>query len=102
MTATTRTDEAGNIDVARVCELANLALTPDELATFQDQMDTIVAYVRKIGELDVSGIEPTVHGQPVHNVFREDRHETWLDRERVLANAPDRVGSEFRVPRIVE
>lgn len=96
------TSKAEDIDVARVCELANLELAPGELETFQEQMATIVAYVRKIGELDVSGIEPTVHGQPVHNVFREDRHQPWLDRDRVLANAPDRVGPEFRVPRIVE
>lgn len=96
------TPKTDDIDDARVCELANLELAPGELAKFQEQMDTIVAYVRKIGELDVAGIEPTVHGQPVHNVFREDRREAWLDRERVMANAPDRVGSEFRVPRIVE
>lgn len=95
-------NKAEDIDVARVCQLANLELAPEELEKFQEQMATIVAYVRKIGELDVSGIEPTVHGQPVHNVFREDRHEVWLDRERVLANAPERVGNEFRVPRIVE
>jgi aspartyl-tRNA(Asn)/glutamyl-tRNA(Gln) amidotransferase subunit C len=94
--------QGGEIDVARVCELANLALAPGELEMFQGQMATIVAYVRKIGELDVSGIEPTVHGQPVHNVFREDVRKVWLDRERVLANAPERVGNEFRVPRIVE
>ncbi len=102
MSDTTKNECAENIDVARVCELANLALAPGELETFQEQMATIVTYVRKIGELDVSGIEPTVHGQPVHNVFREDRCETWLDRGRVLANAPDHVGPEFRVPRIVE
>jgi aspartyl-tRNA(Asn)/glutamyl-tRNA(Gln) amidotransferase subunit C len=90
------------IDVARVCELANLSLAPDELETFQQQMATIVAYVRKIAELNVDGIEPTIHGQAVQNVFREDRVEPGLDRERVLANAPDRIGPEVRVPRIVE
>ncbi len=91
-----------NIDVARVCELAHLELAPGELAAFQEQMATIVTYVQKIGELDVDGIEPTVHGQPVLNVFREDVVEHWLDAGCVLANAPDRVGNEFRVPRIVE
>ncbi len=91
-----------DIDVARVCELAHLELPPEELAAFQEQMATIVAYVHKIAELDVEGIEPTVHGQPVLNVFREDEAVAGLDRERVLANAPERVGDEFRVPRIVE
>jgi len=90
------------IDVARVCELANLALPAEELPKFQEQMNTIVEYVRKIAELDVSGIEATSHGQPVSNVFREDVVQPGLPREAALDNAPDRTEDEFRMPRIVE
>ncbi len=90
------------IDVAYVANLARLELDPKTAAQFQSQMETIVAYVRKIGELDVTGIEPTSHGQPVYNVFREDIPTPGLDRERVLANAPARLDDAFKVPRIVE
>ena len=90
------------IDVAYVANLARLELDPATAALFQRQMETIVDYVRKIGELDLTGIEPTSHGQPVYNVFREDVERPGLDRERVLANAPARLGDEFKVPRIVE
>ena len=90
------------IDVAYVANLARLELDAATVAQFQRQIETVVAYVRKIGELDLTGIEPTSHGQPVYNVFREDAARAGLDRAQVLANAPARVGDEFQVPRIVE
>lgn len=91
------------IDVARVCELANITLDPAELPLFQEQMARIVDYVRKIRELDVDGIEPTAYGQRVANVLREDVVERWEPgTEAAMANAPDRSGDEFRVPRVVE
>lgn len=90
------------IDVAYVAGLARLELTPDEKHTFQQQLETIVKYVEKIAELDVSGIEPMQHGQSRINVFREDVVVPSLDRECFLANAPERNGCEFKLPKIVE
>ncbi|MEI7902010.1 MAG: Asp-tRNA(Asn)/Glu-tRNA(Gln) amidotransferase subunit GatC, partial [bacterium] len=90
------------IDVAYVAELARLKLSPDETSTFQQQLETIVRYVEKIGELDLTGIEPTLHGQALVNVFREDVVVPSLDRERFLSNAPERNGFEFKLPKIVE
>ena len=90
------------INVAYVAELARIALTPDETARLQSDLETIVGYVEKIGELDVSGIEPTLYGQAVVNAFREDRVEPSGVREQALAIAPDRNGSEFKLPKIVE
>ena len=90
------------IDVAYVAELARLELTPAERGLFQQQLETIVRYVEKIGQLDVSGIEPTMHGQTLVNVFREDVVTPSVDRERALANAPLRNGDEFKLPKIVE
>ncbi len=90
------------IDVAYVAELARLKLTPEEERTFQQQLETIVRYVEKIGEVDLTGIEPTLQGQALVNVFREDVVVPSLDRERFLANAPERNGFEFKLPKIVE
>ena len=91
------------IDVKKIGELANLEFSPDELAKFQGQLETIVSYVQKIGEVDVSGIDPTItvatassHG------FREDIPSPPADREVFLKNAPERINHEFKVPRIVE
>jgi aspartyl-tRNA(Asn)/glutamyl-tRNA(Gln) amidotransferase subunit C len=90
------------INVAYVAELARIELTPEEQRLFQRQLETIVGYVEKIGELDLDGIEPTRHGQNLVNVFREDRAIAPEAREPFLANAPERNGFEFRLPKIVE
>ena len=90
------------IDVGYVAELARLELTAEEKALFQGQLESIVGYVEKISEVDVTGVEPMMHGRPLANVFREDEVCSSLDKEQALANAPKRVGDEFLLPKIVE
>ena len=90
------------INVARICELAHLVIPADESAKFQRQLESVIEYVRKLGELNLDGIEPTVYGQPVASVFREDIAVPWLSPDAAIANAPDRINGEFKVPKIVE
>lgn len=90
------------IDVRYVANLARIELSDDEVATFQKQLEDVVGYVDQLGELDVSGIEPTSHAHPVMNVFRNDVVKAGLDRDSVLANAPEETQDQFKVPKIVE
>ena len=89
-------------DIDRVAHLARLALTDAERQTFGAQLETIVAYVDKIAELDVEGLPATLHGHAVNNIFREDVPVEGLPTEVALANAPARVEDEIRMPRVVE
>ena len=91
-----------NIDVAYVAELARIALTAEETALFQGQLETIVDYVNKINALDLEGVQPTMHGQVSTNFFREDVVCPSLSRAEALDNAPARTESEFKLPKIVE
>jgi aspartyl-tRNA(Asn)/glutamyl-tRNA(Gln) amidotransferase subunit C len=93
---------AEEIDVAYVAQLATIRLTDEEVRLFQRQIPVILAYMDQLRRLEVSGIEPTSHGQPVYNVLREDVPEPGLDAAQVLANAPARLRDTFKVPRIVE
>lgn len=90
------------IDVGYVAELARLELTEEEKAVFQPQLENIVKYVEKISEVDVTDVEPMMHGRPLVNAFREDVVRESLPTEVALANAPQRVGDEFLLPKIVE
>lgn len=91
-----------SMDVSYVARLARLSLTDEERRTFQPQLDQVVGYVRQIGELDLSGVEPTSHVRPLSNVFRDDIEVPGLDHETVMRNAPETVQDQFSVPRIVE
>ena len=90
------------IDVGYVSELARLELSEEEKSVFQPQLENIVGYVEKISEVDVSGVEPMMHGRTLVNVFREDVERPSMDRAEALANAPAKVGDEFLLPKIVE
>ena len=90
------------IDVAYVAELARLELTDEEKSVFQPQLENIVKYVEKISSVDVDGVEPMMHGRPLVNAFREDAVRPSMPVETALENAPERVGDEFLLPKIVE
>ena len=90
------------INVREVAALARIDLSEEDIEEFGRQMQEIVGFVRKIGELDLEGIEPTSHAHPESNVFREDVAEPGLDRDTALANAPLQADGQFVAPRMVE
>lgn len=89
-------------DVQHVARLARLELSEAELERMRVEMDAILAYMDKLRSLDTSGVEPTSHAVPLRNVMREDEPRPSTSRDDMLANAPDRAGDFFRVPRIIE
>jgi aspartyl-tRNA(Asn)/glutamyl-tRNA(Gln) amidotransferase subunit C len=92
-------DEA---QVRKVAKLSRLDLTDAEVQEFTGQLSAILDYVEKMNELDTDGIEPLAHCLPVSNVFREDCVRESLGTEKALANAPQRDGDFFKVPKILE
>jgi aspartyl-tRNA(Asn)/glutamyl-tRNA(Gln) amidotransferase subunit C len=87
--------------VRHVAKLSRLALGEAELATLGGQLESILQYVAKIGELDVKNVEPMAHALPLHNVFRDDVAEPALPLEKVLQNAPETDGPFFAVPKVL-
>lgn len=82
--------------------LARLALSEQELTTFQDQLSRILEHAGKVQALNTEGVEPTSHAIPLVNVFRRDEVIAPLSREETLSNAPAAEAGYFRVPRIIE
>ena len=89
-------------DVDHVARLARLALSDAEKERMRAQLDSILAYIDKLRALDVEAVEPTSHAVPLVNVMRDDEVAPGLPAPEALANAPDRAGEFFRVPRIIE
>ncbi len=90
------------IDVAHIANLARLELSDDMIEKLQGDMEAIVEYVEQLQELDIEGIEPTAHGSPLTNIWREDICKESFDREVMLKNAPATVDDELlRVPQVL-
>lgn len=89
-------------NVRQVATLARLRLGAAEEAQLADQLGAILSYVEKLAQVDTTGVEPFSHGVDYSNALRDDRVTNQADAEALLANAPDRDESFFKVPKIIE
>ena len=91
-----------DFDIHYVANLARIALSPDQEARLAAQLGDILGYVKKLEELDVTGVEPMAHAVPLANVLRTDEVQPSIPQEAALANAPKQTNGLFVVPKIVE
>ena len=89
-------------DVEHVARLARLELSEADKERMRRELDSILSYIDKLRALDTEGVEPTAHAIPMTNVMRDDMPRPSLPQDVMLANAPERSGEFFRVPRIIE
>ena len=92
-------------EVRRVADLANLALSDDEIARMAHDLDGILTHIDQLNELDTSGVEPmaqVLYDAEETATLREDRERPTLGNEAALANAPCSGGGYFKVPRVIE
>lgn len=89
-------------DVMKVAHLARLELPESESERLTADMNSILGYIDKLGELDTASVEPTSHAVPVSNAFREDEVMDYFSAVEGLANAPDSEEGSFKVPRVIE
>jgi aspartyl-tRNA(Asn)/glutamyl-tRNA(Gln) amidotransferase subunit C len=93
---------AVDINLKEVAHLARLELTPEEEQKLGAQLGSILTYIEKLKEVDVSNVEPTAHAFPLVNVTRSDEVRPSLPHEEAMRNAPAQMNGLFVVPKIVE
>lgn len=89
-------------EVLHVARLARLSLSEAEADRLREQLGNILSYIRQLDALDTKDVIPTSHAVEMGTPFRDDTVRPFGDKESILANAPDREGDFFRVPRIIE
>jgi aspartyl-tRNA(Asn)/glutamyl-tRNA(Gln) amidotransferase subunit C len=89
-------------DLAHVAALARLALSEDEIASMSRDLEQMLEYVATLDRLDTEGVPPTAHGFELATPLRPDQPVEPLDPELALANAPERQGTAFLVPKVLE
>ena len=92
-------------DVLRVAELAHLELSDAEVQTYLGQLDSILAYIEKLNQLDTADVEPmaqSLAGAATDVALRDDIVVPSQVAEDVLAIAPDPRKPYFRVPKVID
>ena len=88
-------------DVRKVAQLARLNLPDDKIATYTEQLESILGYVSQLEQVDTTGVPETTRAVEVTNVTRNDGVDPTPVREELLNQAPQREGDFFRVPKIL-
>ena len=92
--------------VERVAELAHLQLTPNETGAMLHDLNAILEYVDELNELDTTGVVPLAQVTELMDAagggLRGDMVQPSLDRNKVLAEAPETDGVFFKVPKVIE
>ena len=88
--------------VEYIAELSRLSLSEAEALAMERDLERILDYVASLQELDTEGVEPTAHVIALDTPLRSDRAAAAMDPELVVANAPERAGTAFLVPRVID
>lgn len=89
-------------EAAHVAHLARLSFSDAETEKFTAQLNDILLYMDKLGQVDTAGVAPLSHAIAQKNAFRPDAVMDSLPVETSLANAPAARSGCFQVPRVIE
>ena len=88
--------------VRRIAQLARIRVRDDELPQLQEELNGILGWIEQLNEVNVDGVEPITGATRMALKMREDVVTDGGYGEKVLANAPERIGDYYAVPKVVE
>jgi aspartyl-tRNA(Asn)/glutamyl-tRNA(Gln) amidotransferase subunit C len=87
-------------EIDKIADLAHLELSAEEKATFGRQFGEILAYFKKIEEVDLSAVEAAPDEQPPAPKFRADRMSpSGMSPEEFSPYLED---GHYKVPKVIE
>jgi aspartyl-tRNA(Asn)/glutamyl-tRNA(Gln) amidotransferase subunit C len=94
-----------SVDVAtvrRIAHLARIDVAEDEVEHLQSELNAMLAFVERLSEVNVEGVEPMTSVTPMAMKKRADVVTAGDDAEAVLQNAPQSEDHFYLVPKVVE
>jgi aspartyl-tRNA(Asn)/glutamyl-tRNA(Gln) amidotransferase subunit C len=94
--------EVNDAMIEKLAHLARLEFDDMEKEEIKNDLQRMIAFVEKLNELDLEGVEPLLHMSDEINVLREDEVEGSISREDALKNAPLHDEQFFKVPKVIK
>ena len=88
--------------IEKLAHLARLKFNDEEKKAIKNDLQRMIAFVEKLNELDLEGVEPLIHMSDEINVLREDEIKGSISREDALKNAPLHDEKFFKVPKVIK
>ena len=87
----------------KIASLAKLELTEQEIKEYSKDLTNILKWMEELKEVDVSNVEPVTSVTKNELYEREDiAYKNTVEQEKILLNAPEKVGEYFTVPKVIE
>lgn len=94
--------EVNDALIQQLATLARLEINAGESEEIRHDLQRMITFVEKLGELDTTDVKPMLHMTTDTNVMREDRVLPLISREEGLQNAPSHNGEYFKVPKVIK
>ena len=94
--------EVNDAMVEKLAHLSRLQFNEIEKAEIKSDLQRMIAFVEKLDELDLDGVEPLLHMSDEVNVLRDDEVKGSVSREEALKNAPLHDEQFFKVPKVIK
>jgi aspartyl-tRNA(Asn)/glutamyl-tRNA(Gln) amidotransferase subunit C len=88
--------------VDKLAHLSRLSFNDTEKVEIKKDLQSMIAFVEKLNELDTTGVQPLLHMGDAVNVLRTDEVKGSISREEALLNAPIKDGQFFKVPKVIK
>ena len=87
----------------KIASLAKLELTDQEIKEYSKDLTNILKWMEELKEVDVSNVQPVTSVIKNELYEREDiSNKKTVEQEKILLNAPEKVGEYFTVPKVIE
>mgnify|MGYP001213953330 FL=1 len=87
----------------KIASLAKLELTEQEIKEYSKDLTNILKWMEELKEVDVSNVQPVTSVTKNDLYEREDiAYKNTVEQEKILLNAPEKVGEYFTVPKVIE
>lgn len=94
--------EVSKKEIKKLSKISGIALSDTEVDEYQSELTKVINSVSQLGEVDVTGVEPTYQVINLTNIWRQDEvQERPVAREELLALAPDSKDGGIKVPKVL-
>ena len=88
--------------VLKIARLSRIKINEGESTDIQKDLNRIVEFVKKLGEIDIDGVDEFNFGKTNIEDMREDSVTIYDNTDDILKNTKNKNQDFFTVPKIVE
>ena len=88
--------------VLKIARLSRIKITDSESSNIQKDLNRIVEFVKKLGEIDVDGVSEFNFGKTLLKDMRQDSFTINENTDDILKNTKSKNQDFFTVPKIME